>query len=152
MNGRLVRTYFPHSTKGELVLDGGFKCLTLELPWKNNEKQLSCIPEGVYKVVRRHSKKYGWHLHITDVKDRSLILIHWGNYAGSRNPNTGYPDILGCVLVGLAYADLNGDGIPEITRSKDAFSALMKHAPDGFVLEVVDKAKLTVPTGATKQA
>ena len=132
----ICRQYFPKYTKGTLKVDNGFECDTLELPDKGNERSISCIPEGVYDVQLRHSAKYGHHLHVTDVVDRDLILIHWGNYAGSKNPKTGTPDIRGCVLVGHGYADLDGDGLPEIVNSKKAFIALMTACPDGFQLTV----------------
>lgn len=137
MKANLTRTYSPKQTTGKLTTDTGFTCLTLELPWKGNSAKLSCIPEGVYKVVPRQSPKYGQHLHVTDVNARSFILIHWGNYAGSANPKTGLPDILGCILVGDGYADLDGDGLPEITGSKAAFQRMMKACPDGFELTIV---------------
>jgi hypothetical protein len=133
----LCRQYFPKYTRGKLTTSSGFECDTLELPWRDNERNVSCIPEGVYAVVPRHSPKYGNHLHVTGVDGRSLILIHWGNYAASANPRTGTPDIRGCILVGYGYADLDGDGHPEITRSRDAFNALMAAHPDGFELSVV---------------
>lgn len=139
MKATLSRVYFNEYVRGELTTDNGFKCDTLELPWLNNAQSVSCIPTGTYKVVPRQSPKYGKHLHVTGVAGRSLILIHWGNYAGSKNPKTGYPDIRGCVLVGYGYADLDGDGLPEITRSKDAFNALMASCPDGFELTVQAK-------------
>jgi len=142
MIAKLCRRYYPKQTEGDLEIfneDTGeleFVCKTLELPWKANARNHSCIPEGFYDVVPRTSKKYGEHLHITDVEDRSLILIHPGNYVGTPNPRTGLPDVRGCVLVGKAHIDLNGDGIKEITASKATFKALMEVAPDGFVLEV----------------
>jgi hypothetical protein len=133
---RICRQYSPKCAKGKLTTSTGFTCDTLELPWKDNAQSVSCIPEGVYKVVPRHSPKYGNHLHVTGVGGRSLILIHWGNYAASANPRTGTPDIRGCILVGYGYADLDGDGFPEIVRSRDAFNALMLAHPNGFELTV----------------
>lgn len=131
----LTRTYTPTQTLGELVI-GTFKCKTLELAWKNNAPKVSCIPEGVYQVVPRTSAKYGRHLHITNVPNRSFILIHWGNYAGSINPKSGQSDIKGCVLVGGSFADINKDGIVDIVNSKPMFAAIMMLFPDGFELTV----------------
>jgi len=113
-----------------------FKCRTLELPELNNAPNVSCIPEGYYNVVPRQSPKYGNHLYITEVPNRSLILIHWGNYAGSVNPNTGHSDIRGCVLVGEKFVDLDGDGLADIANSKNTFKKLIQIAPYGFVLHV----------------
>ena len=45
---------------------------------------ISCIPEGRYVLERRHSHKFGWHLHVKAVPNRSFILIHPGNCANSE--------------------------------------------------------------------
>lgn len=132
----LTRTYGTTQTLGELVI-GNFKCKTLELAWKHNAAKISCIPEGVYQVVPRNKPRYGRHLHITNVPNRSYILIHWGNYAGSINPKTGHSDIEGCVLVGSAMADINKDGILDIVNSKPTFAGLMLMFPDGFELTIM---------------
>jgi hypothetical protein len=136
MKATLKRTYDSKQTMGVLELDNGFECDTLELTWLKNTPQFSCIPEGTYTVVPRTSQKYGKHLHVTNVPNRNLILIHWGNYAGSVNPKTKQPDIKGCIMVGYGYSDITGDGIKEIVRSKAAFTALMIAAKDGFELTV----------------
>lgn len=72
---------------------------TLELPWKDNKKRVSCIPEGDYTVVLRDKNQSGKfkydHLHILDVPNRSYILFHVANY-----PN----DILGCIGTGKTTA------------------------------------------------
>ena len=136
----LNRTYELEQTLGEAYLysneDKLFAFKTLELPWRGNERNVSCISEGTYEVVRRFSQKYKHHLHITGVAGRSLILIHWGNYAGSVNPATGHPDIKGCILVGRHHKDIDGDGIKDITSSKDTFNKLMSYIEDNDVIEL----------------
>lgn len=142
MIAKLCRRYYDTQTEGELEIfdeDTGeleFICKTLELPYRDNQRNISCIPEGHYDVVPRQSAKYGNHLHVTDVEGRSLILIHYGNYVGTPNPRTGLPDIRGCILVGKDHFDITGDGIKEVTSSKATMKELMKVAPDGFVLEI----------------
>lgn len=109
-----------HQTIGKLfgVSEVGhiiFECDTLELPWKENKTNISCIPTGIYQVKKRYSKKYKNHLHITEVGGRSHILIHSGNY------NT---DTLGCVLVGkLGY--VNKDDIVDVGSSKKTLKSLI---------------------------
>ena len=102
-----------------------FDCDTIELQWLNNQPQISCIPVGTYKVVYRESAKYPRHYHIQNVPDRSWILIHQANYVGSKNPNTRKADLLGCIGVGRGYADLNGDGIVELTRSNATLKQML---------------------------
>ena len=46
-----------------------------------NQKRVSCIPEGKYIIKKRYSKKFKWHLEVTNVVNRSLILFHPANNA-----------------------------------------------------------------------
>ena len=77
----LWRTYYPTGTNGDLIYNGLKLCHTIELPWKDNEHRISCIPEGKYELEKRYSIKFRWHLQLKDVKDRDLILIHPANDA-----------------------------------------------------------------------
>ena len=89
-------TFTKESTIGELFLNGERMSDTLELPWKDNQKRVSCIPEGEYKVRLRTAKESGsrdyLHLLVQDVPNRDYILFHRGNSA---------KDTRGCILVGL---------------------------------------------------
>ena len=115
-----------------VVLDGNehslYDCQSLELPWKNNKRSISCVPEGEYEVVKRVSSKYGEHFHVTNVYDRSYILIHKGNY---------YTDIRGCILVGRDLSDINGDGVIDVTHSGDTMDDLLGLMPSRFKLKIV---------------
>lgn len=97
INLLLIRnTFSKKSTIGELFLNGERICDTLENPWQDNQRNISCIPEGVYPVRLRLPRESGTrdyiHLLVKDVKDRDYILIHIGNTA---------KDTSGCILVGL---------------------------------------------------
>ncbi|WP_165748655.1 DUF5675 family protein [Cellulophaga sp. Z1A5H] len=81
MNVLLHRTYFEEGTNSALFYNGQFLGFAIELPWLNNQKNVSCIPEGEYELKARYSAKFGHHLHIVDVKDRSPILLHPANHA-----------------------------------------------------------------------
>ena len=120
-------------TLGQLEFFNGikslFECKTLELPDKGNQARISRIPAGVYTCVLRHSPKYGWTFHVTDVEGRSFILIHWGNY---------YTNTKGCILVGNAFYDIDGDGQKDITSSKKTFKRMMKIIDTSFELTIVD--------------
>jgi hypothetical protein len=113
-------------TLGEFIYQN-FSCKTIELGWHNNEKQKSCIPKGTYKVIRRNSAKYGEHFHITEVPNRSLILIHNANYAR---------ELLGCVGIGDKHTDIDGDGLRDVTNSKNTLRAMLKALPKEFLLEI----------------
>ena len=77
----LSRNYFPDGTNGKLECEGKIICYTIELPWKNNETKVSCIPDGKYFIKKRYSRKFQWHLEVIDVKNRKLILFHPANNA-----------------------------------------------------------------------
>jgi hypothetical protein len=127
----------PQQTEGVLYLrdnDGIllFECATLELPWKDNQNSISCIPDGKYKARYRQaaespSRDYD-HIHILDVPDRSYILVHSGNYNWH---------VKGCVLVGKKHADINGDGLLDVTSSKDTMKKLMKSIPKHEQIDIV---------------
>ena len=85
----LNRTYFPEGTQGILEWNGTLVCYTIELPWLNNQKRISCIPEGEYILQKRFSTKFKWHLHLMNVPGRDLILIHPANDAKK--------ELLGCI-------------------------------------------------------
>lgn len=104
-----------------------FECKTLELDWENNARQKSCIPTGTYTVTPRKSAKYGSHFLVNNVPNRDAILIHHGNY---------HTDILGCILVGTAHLDINGDGLKDVTSSKATMALLTNLAPEGFKLTI----------------
>lgn len=75
------RTYFEEGTNSALFLNGLFMGFAIELPWLNNKQVISCIREGEYKLKARYSAKFGHHLHVLDVMDRGLILLHPANDA-----------------------------------------------------------------------
>ena len=107
----LNRTYFPYGTNGKLEREGKLICKTIELPWKNNETKVSCIPEGKYFIKKRYSQKFQWHLEVLDVKNRSLILFHPANNA--------LQELNGCIA---PVTKLSGPGLGLMSRK--AFSKL----------------------------
>ncbi|MBP0905009.1 DUF5675 family protein [Mariniflexile gromovii] len=110
----LTRTYFPDGTNGKLECEGKLICNTIELPWKNNEKRVSCIPEGKYFIRKRYSQKFKWHLEIIDVQNRSYILFHPANNA--------LKELNGCIA---PVTKLSGPGLGLMSRK--AFEKLKIH-------------------------
>ena len=97
VNLLIIRNTFTDvSTIGNLYLDGEWLCDTLELPYLDNQRNISCIPEGQYKVRLRTARESATrdylHLLVQDVPNRDYILFHIGNSA---------KDTRGCVLVGI---------------------------------------------------
>eukprot|EP01047_Picozoa_sp_COSAG01_P078385 COSAG01_NODE_14468_length_1450_cov_2.361954_1_plen_96_part_10 len=50
-------TFTDESTIGELFVNGERFCDTLELPYKDNQRSISCIPAGEYKVRLRYARE-----------------------------------------------------------------------------------------------
>jgi len=105
MELQLTRTYFPEGTNGKLECNGKLICNTIELPWKNNEMKVSCIPEGKYFIRKRYSRKFRWHLEVIDVKNRNLILVHPANNA--------LKELNGCIA---PVTKLSGPGLGLMSR------------------------------------
>ena len=101
----LTRTYFPYGTNGKLECEGKLICNTIELPWKNNETRVSCIPEGKYFIKKRYRQKFQWHLEIENVQNRSLILFHPANNA--------LQELNGCIA---PVTKLSGPGLGLMSR------------------------------------
>jgi len=77
----LKRTYYPNGTNGILWLGEKIIGPTIELPWKENQRRISCIPEGRYELRKRYTPRFGYHLMVREVPGRSNILIHAFNDA-----------------------------------------------------------------------
>ncbi|MCU0359760.1 MAG: DUF5675 family protein [Bacteroidia bacterium] len=113
MELELLREYFPEGTNGEIWHDGKLICKSIELPWKENAKRISCIPEGRYPVVIRWHKIMGWVLSIEEVPERKGILVHAANSA--------LKDLKGCIA---PVTQITGKG--KGSKSKVALNTLLK--------------------------
>lgn len=112
-----------------------FECKTLELPYKDNMPNVSCVIVGNYpcrKLKESTSFKYP-HIHILGVPGRTVIKIHILNY--SRN-------LLGCVGIGEKFIDIDNDGLKDITNSKETLEKLMKSLPETFNIEIRYESRL----------
>ncbi len=141
----ISRNYGEVQTPGCLVIfdqeDVVFQCKTLELPYLENHKNISCIPPGEYSVDRIRSRKHDICYLINDVPSRSNIIIHVGNYAAMRlvferaiERGVRAVDTLGCILVGLKFVDINRDGFLDVSDSTRAMNAMRAILPSKFQL------------------
>ncbi|CAL9974226.1 hypothetical protein VPHF99_0189 [Vibrio phage F99] len=112
----------PDCTLGVLTVEGSdFRCFTLELPDKGNASNVSCIPAGTYEYFKRVSNAKGNVIELRNVVGRKYVQVHTGNFTS---------DILGCILVGKTIADINADGIPDVTSSGNTMKALLSVLDD----------------------
>ncbi len=101
----IKRHYNEAGTNGELYLNGKLLCYTIELPWKNNQPQVSCIPEGVYALKKRYTARFGSHFILANVPNRSYILLHAANDA--------LKELKGCIA---PASQLTGTGKGSLSR------------------------------------
>ena len=125
----LVRYYSDSDvTLGNLHIEGiNHKPIyTLENPWRDNERNVSCIPVGEYKCEPFSGIKHKNCFQVCDVKDRSYILFHIGNYE---------KDTDGCILIGQG-ALLNGSEymIVNSQATMRKFKELLEDEP--FMLQI----------------
>lgn len=123
MNRLILRrsTYSRDCTHGTLqVVDAKgaqlVRVFTLELPWKNNKPQVSCIPAGKYRIKREYSPAFKRHLwELKDVPNRSEVKIHAANYV---------KELKGCIAPCLRLGDLDGDRIVDALNSAKALQSI----------------------------
>ncbi len=89
MNLKLITFSTNLCTTGKIYADGELICSTFELPDRNNNVNISCIPAGEYPLKMIVSPKYGPCYKVHNVPGRTDILIHTGNTTD---------DTLGCIL------------------------------------------------------
>ena len=127
-------------TFGTMLIKDGSRELTLctaELPWKNNARNVSCIPVGSYRAKLTTSARFGVDLYeITPVYGRSGIRIHFGNFAGDVNKGKR-SDVEGCILVGMRHGTISKQRV--VLESRTALAALHKFTGGSdFALTIFD--------------
>jgi hypothetical protein len=144
----LTRVYLPDRTLGSIYSpQGGLLAKTLELPWKENKRGISCIPEGEYLVTLsqpvlkddpntpedesggRNPRPYK-HYIIHGVKGRSGILIHRGTIPQHS---------LGCILVAGRFINIESD-TPSLEGSSAKLEWMVNNLPERFNLLVDSKS------------
>jgi hypothetical protein len=104
-------------TIGELYL-GRQTLFTLEDPWRHNERNRSCIPEGEYHINRDHRGKHRVY-RVQNVTGRSDIEFHSGVDANATE---------GCILLGTNYVLEPGNW--RLTDSPDAVARFLNFMED----------------------
>ena len=117
---KLVRTHSAKGTAGVLTV-GELTLATVELPWKGNGTNVSCIPEGEYEYEVKHSNRWNrkvvWLL---SVPNRTAIQMHVGNDVRHTQ---------GCILVGMTGTAGSATSGPTVWKSKEALDKLLNLIP-----------------------
>lgn len=111
----LQRIYGEQGTNGKVTFQGEKICHSIELPWRNNIQQISCIPAGQYRLEKRNFKKHGEQIAIPVVKGREAILIHAANNA--------LKELRGCIAP-VTYLSGEGKGA-ESKKALDKLKSLV---------------------------
>lgn len=144
----MKRVKLPKRTLSSLYRKGIMISKMLELPWLNNRRGVSCIPNGKYLVTiedpipaddpntpedesgGRKARPYV-HMRVHNVPGRQGILIH---------PVGDVKDSLGCMGPGNQFIDYNTDN-PKFSYadSKAKLKELVGILPKKFWLNITDK-------------
>ena len=127
----------PKQTLGAAVmlsvqLDNLLEFKTVELPWKDNQRRISCIPPGTYTAIKHTSPKFGPCLWILDVPGRSEILIHPANY---------WHDLLGCIAPGEDHLHIDNDGSLDVNKSRWMMQQILAFVKEKIIVEILDRTK-----------
>ena len=122
---------------GSLSINGEFACYTLELPWRKNANDISCIPIGKYRgFIRNDIRKQGikgFKIQLKGVPDRVGIQIHIGNWPHQTE---------GCILVGTTRAN------NMVGKSADALRILKNRFENIVVRRNEQLARQRIESGA----
>ena len=120
---RIKRSHHKDFTIGVASCEG-FNFVTLELPDKDNQKNISCIPAGRYKAKKRISPSKGYEvIEFIGVPNRTFIQAHYGNFTRQ---------LLGCQLYGDGLKFIDSDDIIDITNSERTIKKVLSLLPSEF--------------------
>lgn len=107
---------------------------TIELPWRNNQEYISCIPQGLYNVVKHNTKSKPNTFRLLNVPGHKGILIHIGNYASDvrHGKDWKHSETEGCILVGFDY----DPKVPMVKSSVKAMDWMREHIKGEWCVEV----------------
>jgi len=149
-----------NQTLGSLFLFFGFdliyQCCTLELPNKNNQRNISRIPSKRYTVKPRHSKKYGKHYILenvimpdADYEYLSRLMETYPVRINSSKVSAQLRDRLYWTNIGEEYRDLFNFRYSNIPQPIDKQQSLQDILTSGYTDKQKSRCLLT-NTGAVR--
>lgn len=125
-------------TFGVLRAADGFQCVSLELPDRDNQTNISRIPAGRYTCTPYASRRFGRVYLVEGVQGRAYILFHTGNLAG--DVAKGFrTNSHGCILLGKFKGKLSGQSAVMVSRPV-VRSFLNVVGDKDFILEIKEVA------------
>jgi hypothetical protein len=143
---RLIVTRSPWTNEGtfgeaELVNAAGIVLWSgdsLELPWRNNQPMISCVPAGVYQTRIVFFGAIGMNVYeLQNVPGRTDCLVHPANWAGDAAMGF-YTELHGCTALGNGVGILTPSGYAaqQALLASDAAIKAFMQAAAGDALEV----------------
>jgi hypothetical protein len=121
-----------HGTLGKIIAPD-IQCYSIELPWKNNEQNISCIIAGAYPYRKEIHPKFGRCLRLFAISEREGVLMHAGSFAG--DVSLGWKsDSSGCVII--------GSKIEKIKKQKAAINS--RATLDTLILSLPEKGSVDI--------
>ncbi len=103
-----------------------YEFVTIELPWRDNTRGISCIPEGTYRgeAVQKNQK---YAIQIKDVPDRDSVYITNAIFLRQLE---------GCIAPGTSIKELDRSGTINTISSRMALACLEMEYPLGSEMEI----------------
>lgn len=110
---------------------------TIELPWKENQPDISCIPAGIYICKPYSSARHPDTWEVTNVPGRTAVHFDIANYACDifEGDKIVHPcELLGCIAIGMG----KDEKVPMVKNSEHALNFLrtMIGIKNAFELEI----------------
>lgn len=123
------------------VYANGLELVSAELPWRQNQPDVSCIPEGTYEARWCFSPRLQQYSYLLrDVPAREGIRIHAANFAGDRSMRFR-SQLNGCIALGrqIKFVDRQQSLIDSSSAVRE-FDSRLKAEP--FMMEITAKPSL----------
>ncbi len=96
-----------HGTFG-VVHVGPLRLFSGELPWRDNQKSISCIPTGEYECLWTYSPRFRRFMYVvTNVTGRDGIRFHVANFMGDASKGL-LCQLNGCIALGEKLGSMGG--------------------------------------------
>ena len=126
-----------HGTFGRIRI-GSEIFQTGELPWRDNQNDISCIPPGIYECTFNMSYRFKKRMYLLmNVNNRVGVRIHSGNLMGDKS--LGYRcQLAGCISLGEKLGMIDGQkAVLLSTVAMRKFEKLMNG--QNFILEIINE-------------